>query len=102
MRAIAARLNGDEFAIAAADISTGRFELIALAPGADERETISRVDRLLRPYGSIGAYGVNFHDNDLVPIDAAPAERDRLVREFAAAVSPIRPSIFLYRYIYPR
>ena len=26
-----------------------------------------------------GAYGVNFHDNDLVPIDATPAERDRIV-----------------------
>ena len=27
--------------------------------------------------GEVGAYGVNFHDNDLVPIDASPAERDR-------------------------
>src|ERR1700730_16902367 len=24
-----------------------------------------------------GAWGVNLHDNDLVPIDATPAERDR-------------------------
>jgi xylose isomerase len=32
----------------------------------------------------VGAWGVNLHDNDLVPIDATPAERDRLVREFAA------------------
>jgi xylose isomerase len=30
----------------------------------------------------VGAYGVNFHDNDLVPIDASPAERDRIVTEF--------------------
>jgi xylose isomerase len=30
-----------------------------------------------------GAWGVNLHDNDLVPIDASPSERDRLVREFA-------------------
>lgn len=29
-----------------------------------------------------GAWGVNLHDNDLVPIDAAPAERDRIVRDF--------------------
>jgi xylose isomerase len=28
----------------------------------------------------VGAYGVNFHDNDLVPIDATPAERDQIVR----------------------
>lgn len=33
----------------------------------------------------VGAWGVNLHDNDLVPIDATPAERDQLVREFAAS-----------------
>ncbi|HEX4002953.1 MAG TPA: xylose isomerase [Candidatus Acidoferrales bacterium] len=33
----------------------------------------------------VGAWGVNLHDNDLVPIEASPAERDRLVREFAAS-----------------
>lgn len=32
-----------------------------------------------------GAMGVNLHDNDLVPIDACPSERDRIVREFKAA-----------------
>jgi xylose isomerase len=30
----------------------------------------------------IGAWGVNLHDNDLVPIDATPLERDRIVRDF--------------------
>jgi len=35
--------------------------------------------------GEIGAWGVNLHDNDLVPIDATPKERDRIVREFKAA-----------------
>ena len=33
----------------------------------------------------VGAWGVNLHDNDLVPIDAAPAERDRIVKEFIGA-----------------
>ena len=33
----------------------------------------------------VGAWGVNLHDNDLVPIDATPAERDRIVREFRRA-----------------
>jgi xylose isomerase len=33
----------------------------------------------------VGAWGVNLHDNDLVPIDATPAEHDRIVREFKAA-----------------
>jgi xylose isomerase len=36
--------------------------------------------------GELGAYGVNFHDEDLVPRDASPAERDRIVREFRAAL----------------
>ena len=35
--------------------------------------------------GEVGAWGVNLHDNDLVPIDATPAERDRIVREFRKA-----------------
>jgi xylose isomerase len=35
--------------------------------------------------GEVGAYGVNLHDNDLVPIDATPAEHDRIVREFKKA-----------------
>src|SRR6266404_509205 len=33
----------------------------------------------------IGAWGVNLHDNDLVPIDATATERDRIVKEFAGA-----------------
>jgi len=33
----------------------------------------------------VGAWGVNLHDNDLVPIDATPAERDRVVMEFHQA-----------------
>ncbi|HKD77562.1 MAG TPA: xylose isomerase, partial [Ktedonobacterales bacterium] len=33
-----------------------------------------------------GAYGVNFHDNDLVPIDATAAERDQIVHDFKAAL----------------
>ena len=35
--------------------------------------------------GSIGAWGVNLHDNDLVPIDATAAERDAIVRSFKQA-----------------
>ena len=33
----------------------------------------------------VGAWGVNLHDNDLVPIDAPLAERDRIVASFAGA-----------------
>src|ERR1700710_2056852 len=32
--------------------------------------------------GGAGAYGVNFHDNDLIPIDATAAEADEIKREF--------------------
>jgi xylose isomerase len=35
--------------------------------------------------GETGAWGVNLHDNDLVPIDATPAERDAIVRSFKQA-----------------
>src|SRR5215471_1820 len=35
---------------------------------------------------AVGAYGVNLHDNDLVPIDASPADRDRIVRNFQRAL----------------
>jgi len=34
----------------------------------------------------VGAWGVNFHDNDLVPIDATTPERDRIVRDFRQAL----------------
>src|SRR5882672_9324922 len=35
--------------------------------------------------GEVGAWGVNLHDNDLVPIDATPSQRDQIVREFKKA-----------------
>lgn len=34
----------------------------------------------------VGAYGVNFHDNDLIPIDATPAEAEAIKREFRKAL----------------
>jgi xylose isomerase len=42
---------------------------------------------IVRKLGELGAYGVNFHDNDLIPRDATAAERDRIVRDFKAALS---------------
>jgi xylose isomerase len=41
---------------------------------------------LVHLLADVGAYGVNFHDNDLVPIDATPATRDQIVRDFKAAL----------------
>jgi len=54
--------------------------------GSEVREAKSPVE-LVRLLAEVGAWGVNFHDNDLVPIDAAPAERDRIVRDFKAALA---------------
>jgi xylose isomerase len=34
----------------------------------------------------LGAWGVNFHDNDLVPFGAPASERDRIVRDFKQAL----------------
>ena len=36
--------------------------------------------------GQLGAWGVNLHDNDLVPFGASAAERDRIVSRFKGAV----------------
>jgi xylose isomerase len=41
---------------------------------------------IVRKLAELGAYGVNLHDNDLVPIDATPTERDRIVNRFKAAL----------------
>jgi len=41
---------------------------------------------LVRLLGEVGAWGVNFHDNDLIPIDATPAERDQILRDFRQAL----------------
>ncbi len=37
--------------------------------------------------GEVGAWGVNFHDNDLIPIDATAAERAALVKGFKQAMT---------------
>lgn len=52
--------------------------------GEAVRDTLKPVDAV-NLLAEVGAYGVNFHDNDLVPIDATAAERDSIVSEFRAA-----------------
>ncbi len=37
--------------------------------------------------GEVGAYGVNFHDNDLIPIDATPAEAEAIKKDFRKALN---------------
>jgi xylose isomerase len=43
--------------------------------------------RLVEKLAALGAYGVNLHDNDLVPAGASAGERDRIVREFRSALA---------------
>jgi xylose isomerase len=52
--------------------------------GSDVRPSLPPVDAV-KMIAEVGAWGVNLHDNDLVPIDASPAERDRIVKEFKKA-----------------
>ncbi len=53
--------------------------------GTTVREKLPPV-ALVNLLAEVGAYGVNFHDNDLVPFNATPAERERIVREFKQAL----------------
>jgi len=53
--------------------------------GGPVRDPISPV-QIANLLGEVGAYGVNFHDNDLVPIDATPAQRDQIVKDFKKAL----------------
>src|SRR5262245_14403023 len=46
-------------------------------------DPITAVKRL----AALGAYGVSFHDNDLVPADASQSERDHIVQNFREVLS---------------
>lgn len=49
--------------------------------GEPVRAKLSPIE-LVHLLADVGAYGVNFHDNDLVPIDTPPDGRNRIVKEF--------------------
>ncbi|MBN1535419.1 MAG: xylose isomerase [Anaerolineales bacterium] len=61
--------------------STGRDQF-----GLPVRESLSPV-QLVHLLAEVGAYGVNFHDNDLVPFNASKAERDQIVSDFKKALA---------------
>ncbi len=54
--------------------------------GPPSRPHMSPVE-IVHLLGEVGAYGVNFHDNDLVPIDATPAQHDQIVKDFKKALA---------------
>lgn len=41
---------------------------------------------LVRLLGEVGAYGVNFHDTDLIPLDTPTAEAEQIKKEFRKAL----------------
>ena len=49
------------------------------------RPTLPPVE-IVAMLAEVGAWGVNLHDNDLVPIDANGAERDRIGEDLTARV----------------
>jgi xylose isomerase len=53
--------------------------------GEPVRAPLSPVE-IVHLLAEVGAYGVNLHDNDLVPIDATRADRERIVRDFKRAL----------------
>lgn len=54
--------------------------------GSAVREQKSPAD-LVRLLGEVGAYGVNFHDNDLIPIDATRTEAEAIKKDFRKALA---------------
>ncbi|HET7489795.1 MAG TPA: xylose isomerase [Acidimicrobiales bacterium] len=53
--------------------------------GAEARPPLDPVDAVHRLAG-LGAYGVNFHDEDLVPAGASPTERETILKRFRRAL----------------
>ncbi|MGD0305439.1 MAG: xylose isomerase [Candidatus Acidiferrales bacterium] len=69
-----------------------RFSFGLWTVGNPGRDPFGEPVRPVRPpvelahlLSEVGAWGVNLHDNDLVPIDATPSERDKIVKDFKAA-----------------
>ncbi|MFI8996585.1 xylose isomerase [Streptomyces sp. NPDC053542] len=52
---------------------------VATRPALDPVESVERLAEL-------GAYGVTFHDDDLIPFGTADAERDAIIKRFRAAL----------------
>jgi xylose isomerase len=50
------------------------------------RDTVSPVE-IVHKLAELGAYGVNLHDNDLIPMDASPSQRDQILKDFKKALA---------------
>ena len=56
-------------------------------PFGDAVREVMSPNYIVKKLGEIGAWGVNLHDDDLVPFGSSAADRDRIVREFKKALS---------------
>ena len=54
--------------------------------GLPVREVMSP-PKIVHELAKLGAYGVNLHDEDLIPFDATAGDRDRIVRDFKGALA---------------
>lgn len=55
-------------------------------PFGDPVRPVVAPERIVSKLAELGAYGVNLHDNDLIPFDATTAERDAIVARFKQAL----------------
>src|ERR1051325_3887217 len=53
--------------------------------GHEVRPPLDPVEAVHR-LAELGAYGVNFHDNDLVPFGTSPADRETVLKRFRRAL----------------
>jgi xylose isomerase len=53
--------------------------------GNTVRDTLAPHE-IVQLLGEVGAYGVNFHDNDLIPIDATPSQAKLILKSFKKAL----------------
>ncbi|WP_299431089.1 xylose isomerase [uncultured Meiothermus sp.] len=53
--------------------------------GNPTRRTLSP-EYIVHKLAELGAYGVNLHDNDLIPLDATRAQRDKILKSFKKAL----------------
>jgi xylose isomerase len=56
-------------------------------PFGDAVRPVLNPVRSVQKLSELGAWGINLHDNDLVPFGATLQERDRIVREFKQALN---------------
>jgi xylose isomerase len=53
--------------------------------GLETRSPLDPIDAVHR-LADLGAYGVSFHDNDLVPYGSSPSDREAIVKRFRSAL----------------